>query len=473
MEDCIIYGAGQYGTFAFEEYKEKYNVLFFVDADKKKHGQIKCNFIVKPVEILTDYVNTLVVVSVTYDTDAIMKRLYAMGMKNVTLYFEGCTDSHININDKYERSDSLLLIDCTRSTRRHENGGIPRVVKNVVKNISKVYGKMLPIMEFGGQTVTNGIFAKKYLRRDIDSKVMEIIAGDKYLSLDAVWSIDLKRILTDNREKGSESFIVIYDIIPINHPEVYTHGMAEHFRLSFAAALQYADNIITISNSVADDIADYFYKNANYRHKPLRLYVFPMGNDVICADSVNDKNVRPQIKKILAKKKIFLMVGTIEPRKGYTIVLEAMDKVAADVGLIVVGHDGWNNDKIKDSILKHDNVLWIDDASDVELYYCYEKAEALIQASKFEGYGLPLIEAAQFGLPIICSDIPVFHEVTQDHATFFKAGDSDSLAKVWWEWLNEKQHPDSRKIKIHTWKESAQEILDIVYGRTEPYKILQ
>lgn len=116
--------------------------------------------------------------------------------------------------------------------------------------------------------------------------------------------------------------------------------------------------------------------------------------------------------------------------------------------------------------------MWITDATDDELHWAYQHATALIAASKDEGFGLPLIEAAHFGLPVICSDISIFREVAGDHATYFKVMDAEALKNVIITWLKQDTHPDSKKIKLYTWKDSAQEIINILQGETKPYKIL-
>ena len=98
---------------------------------------------------------------------------------------------------------------------------------------------------------------------------------------------------------------------------------------------------------------------------------------------------------------------------------------------------------------------------------------ALIAASLQEGFGLPLVEAAHFGLPLICSDIPVFREVTQGNADFFQVMGAEALAECLLKWMQTDRHPDSRKIPIYSWQESAREVLDILEGKIEPYNVLQ
>ena len=173
------------------------------------------------------------------------------------------------------------------------------------------------------------------------------------------------------------------------------------------------------------------------------------------------------------------MVGTLEPRKGHMVALQAFRKVIQEKGqdcrLLIIGHNGWKNDEIRKQLALpeyKDKVLWIENATDAELRWAYAHSNALIAASKDEGFGLPLVEAAHFGLPIICSDIPIFREVTQGHADYFKVMDADDLARCMSEWLQTENHPDSHNIRIYTWQESAQEILDIIEGKVEPYKVL-
>ena len=66
-------------------------------------------------------------------------------------------------------------------------------------------------------------------------------------------------------------------------------------------------------------------------------------------------------------------------------------------------------------------------ASDADIEFAYRNAHFLLQASEVEGFGLPIIEAAANGLPLLITDIAVFREIAGDHARYFEAGDVDSL----------------------------------------------
>jgi glycosyltransferase involved in cell wall biosynthesis len=75
-------------------------------------------------------------------------------------------------------------------------------------------------------------------------------------------------------------------------------------------------------------------------------------------------------------------------------------------------------------------LYWIEGASDEELQRLYASCDALIAASYMEGFGLPIVEAAEYGKPVIASDIPVFREVIGESqaAAFFEAGSSSALS---------------------------------------------
>jgi glycosyltransferase involved in cell wall biosynthesis len=95
----------------------------------------------------------------------------------------------------------------------------------------------------------------------------------------------------------------------------------------------------------------------------------------------------------------------------------------------------------------------------------YGASTCLIIASEGEGFGLPLIEAAQHGLPILARDIPVFREVAGDHATYFSGSEVMNLATAIEEWLD-RYHagnvPSSATMPWQTWAESAEKILTCI-----------
>lgn len=377
------------------------------------------------------------------------------------------------------RQGSGIFVDVSYITQQDWGTGIQRVVNNVVRHMTEQDKTTCPVRDSSARLIT----AKAYFARlkgiDVrgEDEYIPFQKGDILFCLDSSWELheDFSRILTDAKSAGAKVYGVIYDLFPIQYPEV---AASPYFSRVFTSwhdmMLRQADGVICISRTTADVVAKYFQEKKFKREKPLDVYHFPMGSSIIAQQG----RVRDSLKNFAARKQTFLMVGTVEPRKGHETVLKALRKVirSCDVQLLIIGRDGWKNDDIKvyfeDEELKS-HALWVKNAADHELQWAYQNTAALIAASKDEGYGLPLIEAAYFGQPIICSDIPIFHEVTQEHATYFKILDEDALAEVWKAWMQEKVHPDSREIRLYTWSESAQAILDILKGKTPAYKVLQ
>lgn len=366
------------------------------------------------------------------------------------------------------REHPSLLVDVTQTEALDVGTGIQRVVRSLLAEMPPLYCDVLPVHEAGG----------KLLLRDA-SHTVTVFPNDTLLLLDSSWAYqhEFQKIISDVHANGGKVYAVIYDLFPILYPRLFdSRWFNDTFREWHNMVLQNTDGIICISRATADVVSAYYEKMKFEREMPLEVYWFHMGADIPAGNHF----ARQVIRDFVSKGKTFLMVGTVEPRKGYLTVIKALrkllsDKDVKDIYLLVFGHDGWKNDELHREMFSEemkDNILWIDDATDEELHWAYANTSALIAASKDEGFGLPLIEAAYFGLPIICSDIPIFREVTQGHADYFKVMDADSLAECLSVWLHTETHPDSRKIHIYTWEESAREILDIIDGKTEPYKVL-
>jgi glycosyltransferase involved in cell wall biosynthesis len=193
-----------------------------------------------------------------------------------------------------------------------------------------------------------------------------------------------------------------------------------------------------------------------------------------------------ELEKI--KKNIsFLMVGTLEPRKGHLQVLEAFEclwKEDKPINLVIVGKKGWMVDELIQRLSGHSELnkrlFWLQGISDEYLERVYSESTCLIAASYGEGFGLPLIEAAQHKLPVIARDIPVFREIAGDHAYYFKADKPHQLAKAIESWLflmNNEQHPNVDNMPWLTWHESSAQLyktlnfIDLIGTNIEEEKV--
>lgn len=360
--------------------------------------------------------------------------------------------------------------------------GIQRVVNSVAKELVKLIN--LQNLEFvqicsSNLLVCNSYFNKLKVGHSQNESYLTVGNKEKLLLLDSSWDRAMwaKHIIKKVHQSGGKVYGVVYDLFPIQYRDLFeSQQMIDVFTEWHNLLLRSCDGVLCISRTTADMVTKYYKKAELTRSKPLNVFFFDMGADF--PSFTGDMPVKKSIKEFVTHGITFLTVGTVEPRKGYAVVAEAFKNIECEKNIqwLIVGRNGWKNNEFlrclnNDKLLK--TSMWVENATDEDLRWCYEHSAALIAASQDEGFGLPIIEAAHYGLPIICSDIPIFHEVAQDNVTYFKVMDSVSLQEVIEKWLSEDKHPDSKNIKIHTWKESAQEILDIMNDKVKPYKILQ
>ena len=245
-----------------------------------------------------------------------------------------------------------------------------------------------------------------------------------------------------------------------------------HARWVSALSL-HAEGAVCISRSVADELARWLTVTGISRDRPLKIGWFHLGSDV--ENSVPTIGLPKGAEENLSSFSefpSFLMVGTVEPRKGHAQTLAAFEMLwqsGHQLNLTIVGKQGWMVETLAQKLHNHPNLgkrlFWLESVSDEYLEKTYAACTCLIAASHGEGFGLPLIEAARHNLPIIARDIPVFREVADGHASFFTGEDPDDIAEAVKNWLtlhSENRHTKSNKITWLTWSQSVDRLKTVV-----------
>lgn len=142
-----------------------------------------------------------------------------------------------------------------------------------------------------------------------------------------------------------------------------------------------------------------------------------------------------------------------------------------DARFVVVGRYGWASNALQRRILEHEHhekrLHWLKNANDADLKCLYQNARALVYPSLAEGFGLPIMEAANHGLPVIASDIPIFRELAAEQISYFKTLEASALAtQLRAAMSTQKEGP---KIDVPTWKQSTQKLLNLI--RTQSYQL--
>ncbi|WP_199543253.1 glycosyltransferase [Paraburkholderia kururiensis] len=275
---------------------------------------------------------------------------------------------------------------------------------------------------------------------------------------------------------GAQVGFVVYDLLPISCPELFPPWAHDMHKVWASTICANADILFCISEHVRKDVELWLANHhAAQASKPVVL-VSHLGADVNASFPTLGLPADAEVTlKQFSARPTFLMVGTIEPRKGHLQAIAAFEQLwvsGVDVNLVIVGYEGWKVlpanerrtipaivDAIRNSPELGKRLFWLEGISDEYLENVYASSSCLLAPSVGEGYGLPLIEAAQHALPMIVRDIEVFREVAGDAAFYFsgtQASDLQLAIQTWLELNAKGDVPDPRRLTFDTWAQSAQ-----------------
>lgn len=376
------------------------------------------------------------------------------------------------IQQNYPRRQ--LLVDISELVQRDAKSGIQRVVRSILKEWLKhppAGYQVVPVyatLEQGYHCARR--FTHKFLGcldESLLDEPIDFAAGDVFFGLDMQPQVQAaqRKFYQTLRRQGVRVQFVVYDLLCVLMPHCFPEGAAAGFN-QWLEVVAESDGALCISKAVADELSDWLKENGPVRQRPFTIDWFHLGADV--DNSAPGKGLPADAQTTigeLSSRKSFLMVGTLEPRKGYAEVLEAFEQLwqsDVDVNLVIVGKQGWMVDSLIHRLRNHPErdkrLFWLEGISDEYLEKVYDASTCLIAASYGEGFGLPLIEAAQHKLPIIARDIPVFREVAGECAYYYDAQSPSALAQAINAWLalyTAGIHPKSDTMPWLTWQESA------------------
>ncbi|MCL7420750.1 MAG: glycosyltransferase [Methylobacter sp.] len=372
-----------------------------------------------------------------------------------------------------------LLVDVSELVQRDSKSGIQRVVRGILLEWLLNPPQGLRIEPVYATTDEPGY---RYARRFtlaflncpndlLEDELIEYSTDDLFLGLDLQFEIVLAQQDTyqQMRRQGVCVKFVIYDLLPIQLPETCAKGVPEQF-MKWLTAVTKSDGAVCISRAVAGELSNWMQNNVPEYQARFAIDWFHLGADVKNSlPSSGLPNNSDIVLRAIKERPSFLMVGTIEPRKGHAQVLETFEQLwlaGHDVNLVIVGKQGWSVEMLIARLKTHPEfnkrLFWLMAISDEYLERIYAASACLIVASYGEGFGLPLAEAAQHKLPIIAREIPVFAEVAGPHAYYFSGKKPSDLADAITNWLvlyKDKKHPTSENMPWITWKQSAEQLM--------------
>jgi len=225
------------------------------------------------------------------------------------------------------------------------------------------------------------------------------------------------------------SIATIHDCSWIEHPELHPATRVKAMNKYMKFTLENADHIIVDAKFTKKMIT----KLSGY--PPKKIDVIPLG-----VDDLFMPYSRAYTKDFLDSlglkfKSYFLLVGTLEPRKNLVSALKAYIslplKIKKNFKLVIVGGKGWLNDEfdsLSNSIINNGDLLITGYLSLKGIREIYAGAKIFIFPSKYEGFGLPVLEAMKSGVPVISSNSSSLPEVCNDAALQFDPLDIDGIA---------------------------------------------
>ncbi|OLL32997.1 hypothetical protein BTH42_03380 [Burkholderia sp. SRS-W-2-2016] len=379
---------------------------------------------------------------------------------------------------------SRLLIDISELARIDSGSGIQRVVREITRRALETPPRGL---RSEAVRIREGLLRHTYARPlsllglpplDLPEAPFDVRAGDVLLLADVYPIItaaefdELRRL----RLNGLRIVVLIYDLLPLRCPQYFNDDFVKLVTENwYGSLLGIADAAVCISRSVADDVIAWLDEDPSLRNRPL-----PIGFAHLGADFRNDfrsEELKGQSSSATLAalenarlRPSVIMVGTVEPRKGHPQVFAAFEKLweaNENLNLIIIGKQGWKMDQFSEQLRRSPELgkrlHWLPRCSDSEVRALYSASSGLIMASVNEGFGLPIVEAFQAGLPVLARDIPVFREIAGDQACYFSGDDPKTLAVALRDWAANGFAPRPRSGSEFTWDNCYRKLCNAIF----------
>ncbi|UHH09001.1 glycosyltransferase family 4 protein [Luteimonas fraxinea] len=373
-----------------------------------------------------------------------------------------------------------LLVDISALVKFDAKSGIQRVVRNILSHLESALPERYQIAPIAFMDDGRCLHASRFYARFVglpydvpDDGAFVPRPGDIFLGLDL--SAHIVPVHQSRfewmRRLGIPIHFVVYDLLPIRRPECFDPRVVNLFQAWYASIAVLADGVLCISRAVADEFADWLDEHKPKRIGALGIDYFHLGADIV--DSAHREADSPHP---VDGRRYVLMVSTLEPRKGYAQALAAFELLWAkgtDLSLVIVGKQGWMMEALVERLRGHPELgrrlHWFEGIDDALLASLYQHADGLLSASEGEGFGLPLIEAAQYGVPVLCRDLPVFREIAGEAATYFDGYEPEALADAIAQWNETLGACPSGQVPWKTWREATSEFVAALTS-DQPYR---
>ncbi|HZW14132.1 MAG TPA: glycosyltransferase [Noviherbaspirillum sp.] len=363
----------------------------------------------------------------------------------------GRTPKHVRI-EKAPGARPQILIDVTNTYTTGARTGIQRVVRELCSRLPReLKANLIYLNEKAYMHIdyANGDFVQP----EDGGASREVIfrPGDIYFDMDASWGDAItKWDQYATLKKGGVRIVnVHYDAVPVLYPD-YSHPTTVFRYLEhFVAAITFSDQFLCISHAVKNDLEKLIRRIGGRLPK---MAVIPMGGNYAAPAKLSSSKVE-DVLSFSRKRRFLLCVGTVEPRKNYSLLLRLLPRLRAlDVSLIVVGKRGWERDDVlksmDDASQSNSHFGWFSNIDDATLETLYSTCFAYLTTSFYEGYGLPVMEALSRKCIVISSDRGALPEAGNGLSLIFDPDNLDQVERIIERLATDKKYYQRQKARV-------------------------
>jgi glycosyltransferase involved in cell wall biosynthesis len=222
-------------------------------------------------------------------------------------------------------------------------------------------------------------------------------------------------------------WVTIHDLSFMRHPETFPPQLRDYLTEAVPRSARRADHILTDSEWTRQDVIELLGLPAE-RVTALHLGVSP----AFTPDPAPGEREALARTYKLGSAPYILAVGTVQPRKNYRRLIDAVERVRAgtEVDLVIAGGKGWLGEPILEAARERPWVRMLGFASDQDLPALYRQAAVLAFPSLYEGFGLPPLEAMACGTPVVASAASSVPEAVGDAGLLIDPRDTEALASA-------------------------------------------
>lgn len=346
-----------------------------------------------------------------------------------------------------------------------------RYLKNIfyypIKKITKVYNKLffLHVLFVNRKALKSLLFSSYNPSVKVDNKNNIFLKGNIFLSCGLEWAESYPASFHFLKESGVKVVTICYDLIPVKFPSYCFVNFSNEFSEYLINILHGSDYIFCISDNTKHDLKN-FIKNSGAP--------FPKIKTLKLGTSLYEDDEHTKINKdSKSQSKFILYVSTIETRKNHKLIIDvyllAKKKNIYLPNMVFVGMKGWGVQSLlskieKDNYLKS-KISILSNIDDKNLSEFYKNSLFCVYPSYYEGWGLPIVEAASFGKVTLCSNIRPLREAGGKYMKYIDPYCTES-------WLNEIHSLSSNNLllekiqnkiiknfQVQKWEDTARQLI--------------